>query len=267
MILSLLRKFCPQSSQKKIDPRTESSLKILMVDDQRTNLLANKAILQDALSDIICDLAQDGREALEMFNAKNYDIIITDLEMPVMDGLSFAREVRKTNIDIPIISYTSVLKEKVREESKKAGINEFLEKPISHSHLLNTICKLTSRPYNKEIETHKKPESSNTINSLPILSNRLDKDILNEVKDIFISDAIRLQELIIKAAQEQNIKEFYFHTHALKGVAGNMGAEKLFAYVTNINDCSKQGKFPEQKDWVLSFNQLVEEVIEVCRKI
>ncbi len=151
-------------AKEKINQSQSKPIKILIVDDQETNLRINKAIIEKGLKNVICDLTKDGKEALEMFKAKNkesknsensqnsgyYDIILTDIEMPIMSGIELSREIRKIDKQVPIISYTSVLTDEMKAISKEAGIDDFLTKPIPHNYLIKTICKWTLTQNNQE---------------------------------------------------------------------------------------------------------------------
>ncbi|HLE10525.1 MAG: hypothetical protein A2504_14325 [Bdellovibrionales bacterium RIFOXYD12_FULL_39_22] len=102
--------------------------KILIVDDEEhiVNFLA--LTLEDSISEII--KAYNGREALELV-AKHPDLvcILSDIKMPVMDGLELIREVRKTNKKIPFIFFSGFGSEKYMAEALKYGAYDFINKP------------------------------------------------------------------------------------------------------------------------------------------
>ncbi|MEI6898409.1 MAG: response regulator [Bacteroidota bacterium] len=119
--------------------------KVLVVDDNKTNL----KILNDMLTywGIECILAQNGDDALEKlkqsFESKRFfDLVILDMHMPGMDGLTLADKIRKTpelNQEPLIFMYSSVEKENLKETSKEVGVDLFLTKPVKMKDLLTLL--------------------------------------------------------------------------------------------------------------------------------
>lgn len=89
----------------------------------------------------VLDLAKDGKEGLELFKKGQYDIIITDIKMPVMNGLEMAREIKAINRRIPIIITTAYNDTDLLVECIDAGVNQFVLKPIILTKLLESIDK------------------------------------------------------------------------------------------------------------------------------
>jgi HAMP domain-containing protein/signal transduction histidine kinase/DNA-binding response OmpR family regulator len=115
--------------------------KILMVDDDIRNIYALSSVLEDKGLDITS--AQNGKEALALLNdtENEFDIVLMDIMMPVMDGYEAMKEIRKDNKinNIPIIALTA----KAQAEDKKlcidAGANDYMAKPIDHEQLLSLL--------------------------------------------------------------------------------------------------------------------------------
>ena len=90
--------------------------------------------------------AANGKEAVEMVRAHDYDVCLMDMQMPVMDGLQAARAIRKDlGKDIPIIALTAAIMEEDRGNAKFAGMNDFLIKPVDLKLLKATILKWGKR--------------------------------------------------------------------------------------------------------------------------
>lgn len=105
-------------------------MKILVVDDSKTMLrIIKNVLLRLNYEDI--DVAEDGQEAYEMFINNNYELIITDWNMPVMDGLTLVKEIRKLNADIPIIMVTTEGGKREVITALKAGVNNYIVKPFT----------------------------------------------------------------------------------------------------------------------------------------
>ena len=112
--------------------------KILIVDDQETNLIATKLKIEKSVPYIVCDIALSGLEALKLAKANKYYLILTDVQMPEINGILFAKEIRKFNKDIPIIAYTSL---DLDLEEIKSVTNDYISKSVPNHILLRTISK------------------------------------------------------------------------------------------------------------------------------
>ena len=114
---------------------------ILIVDDSPSVL----AILEDMLDELGYDVATaiDGKQACQLLETTRYDLIITDLTMPVMDGITFAQTAKQMpNCKfVPIVMLSSEEDETKIAEAKKVGISTFLRKPVKEVQL-KTILKV-----------------------------------------------------------------------------------------------------------------------------
>ena len=112
--------------------------KILIAEDDSANFLFIESYLKQTNAHICW--AKDGKEALEVFRADpSLDMILMDLKMPDMNGIDATRTIRKTNPDIPVIALTAYAFADDRENSIKAGCNEYLAKPIKIEQLTRIL--------------------------------------------------------------------------------------------------------------------------------
>jgi CheY-like chemotaxis protein len=127
-------------------------LRILMADDSADNRMLVRAFLSKTESEL--SEALDGREAVKRFTTENYDLVLMDIRMPVMDGLEATRAIRRWEIDTgaprtPIIALTaSALPDAVRE-CLDAGCDNHVGKPVKRATLIDAIrtaCDRASDP-------------------------------------------------------------------------------------------------------------------------
>lgn len=113
--------------------------KILMVEDSPSIRQMMSFTLRGAGYDVI--EAYNGCEALEKFAAEPIDMVVTDLNMPEMDGLTLTKALRSNsqNRFMPIIMLTSVGDETVRQEVRTAGASAWISKPFKPAQLLNVV--------------------------------------------------------------------------------------------------------------------------------
>ena len=90
-------------------------------------------------------LAANGKEGLDKFNSDKFDIVITDLSMPVMTGSEMIKNIRKIDKDVPIIVTTAFGSQNEEvEQLKKIGMTTYLMKPVDIRELINTIYEIVS---------------------------------------------------------------------------------------------------------------------------
>jgi PAS domain S-box-containing protein len=112
-------------------------LRVLAVDDNRINLL----VLENALKrqGATVKLAADGQEALHILGTtpRDFDVVLMDIQMPVMDGLVATREIRRNPAlrNLPVIALTAGVLTEEREAAKQAGMNDFLAKPLDFEQM------------------------------------------------------------------------------------------------------------------------------------
>lgn len=116
--------------------------KILIVDDSITMRQLVKMMLKKNLQ---CDVteAKDGLEAIEKYTAGGFDLVVTDINMPRMDGLGLVRHLRQDKSDkVPIIIVTTRGSEKDRDTGMELGANAYVAKPINGARLAETARKV-----------------------------------------------------------------------------------------------------------------------------
>lgn len=106
-----------------------SADKILVVEDNLTNQLVILGLLEDCVKEI--DIAKNGKEAVEMFQIGKYELILMDIQMPVMDGYEATKIIREIDKEIPIIALTANAMAEEIDKTREAGMNEHLIKPIN----------------------------------------------------------------------------------------------------------------------------------------
>jgi len=116
--------------------------KILIVDDAVTMRQLLAATLKSAGYNVVD--ASNGKEALEKLGSVRFNLIITDLNMPVMDGITFIKEVKKSSIHkfTPIVMLTTESSAAKKDEGKKAGAKAWIVKPFKPNELLAVVKKI-----------------------------------------------------------------------------------------------------------------------------
>lgn len=129
----------PASAQPRVSASSAGRPRVLVVDDEASirDLLAKTL----ALAEYDVDLAPDGRSALERLRMIPYDLLITDLKMPGVDGLAVIREARRMKADMPVIIITGFSTESSAIEAVNLGVSGYLTKPFRVPRVLAAAAK------------------------------------------------------------------------------------------------------------------------------
>src|SRR5206468_2635630 len=127
------------SAPRQSSTATGARPRVLVVDDEATiRDLLSKTL---ALAEYDVDLAPDGRTALERLRMIPYDLLITDLKMPGIDGLAVIREARRLKTDLPVIIITGFSTEASAIEAVNLGVSGYLTKPFRVPRVLAAAAK------------------------------------------------------------------------------------------------------------------------------
>ncbi len=110
--------------------------KILIAEDNDSNFVLMSYILKKYYQ---FERAKNGQEAVEMVDKNQYDIVLMDIKMPIMNGLEATKAIKEKHPDLPILALTANAFDSDRQLAIDAGCNDFLSKPVSSEECLETI--------------------------------------------------------------------------------------------------------------------------------
>jgi CheY-like chemotaxis protein len=126
-------------SKKRNIPVSEA--RILLVEDQPSNRKTIEVYLKQKVARV--DIAENGRQAVEQFQKEEYDIVLMDLQMPIMGGIEASLRIRKIEEDrdfaVPIIAFTANFYSDDKEISMEIGMDAYLSKPFENKTLFKLI--------------------------------------------------------------------------------------------------------------------------------
>lgn len=215
-----------------------SPRRILVVDDIRQNSELISLLLARDLHHI--DIAENGEQALEKMVATSYDVVLMDLQMPVMDGLTAARKRRDFEAQYnlphtPMIALTASVLVQDKHDARRAGMEGFANKPVDYEQLYTEIARVLGEltDYNQPA-TRVKNKKLMSVNWKKGLSLWGSQDRFDAERQSFINE-LPLQIKSLKTALVQDNKDQVTAlAHRLKGVAGNLALESLHDLLNNV---------------------------------
>jgi two-component system sensor histidine kinase RpfC len=226
--------------QHRLDNAEQKSLSILVAEDNGTNRMILSKIL--ARAGHIVDLTVNGEQALDALEKKHYDLAIMDMHMPVMGGLAALKIYRATEPSpVSVIILTANATTEAMRECKEAGADAFLTKPIDAARLLNTVARLASGRPGAVADAPAAITgvllNEQTLRHLLELGDG-QYDFLESVVHGFLNEGERMMEAMDTALSRREYMTLKELAHAIKGSAGNVGAEALLGVCREIMQAS-----------------------------
>ncbi|MBK7956993.1 MAG: response regulator [Bacteroidetes bacterium] len=207
-----------KSEEIDIDERDERIIKVLVVEDMPMNQLLMKTILDDYGFER--DIAENGKVAIEMMQSKAYDIVLMDLQMPVMNGFEATDYIRNTmKSRIPIIALTADVTTMDLAKCTAAGMNDYISKPIDERVLFSRILGLVKKsPYISQQESNKEEvETSHQCVDLTYLKQRTksNRTLMMEMISIYLEQAPILIAAMNKAYEDRDWTMLHAAAHKM----------------------------------------------------
>lgn len=232
-----------------VQPNQLHQKKILIVDDNEMNRLVAEMIVQQNGAKAIH--AQNGQEAIEKLKNENPDIILMDLQMPIMNGYEATKHIRlKLNHSIPIIALTANAIKGEKENCLEAGMNDYISKPFKEHDLIQAILKLISSTKNHsalsdhtKFDNYHKPATYDL--SILLQMSRNDHQFVNKMIQLFCDDLPFQIEQIKEGIQQRNTQIIAAKAHRLKPSATNLGMPAITQKLKQIEAIAKHEKFTD----------------------
>jgi two-component system sensor histidine kinase RpfC len=221
-------------------PVISRNLRILVGEDNPTNQKVIRKVLEYGNHQVT--IACNGEEALDELEKGDFDILILDMHMPVMNGIEAAKIFRFMHPDkkhVPILMLTANATTEALQACKEAGFDKFLTKPVDPTLLLNTISGLfesRQQPVIIKSKTPLKVVSMNNLDNTPVLDMQMLNTISDMVKDQafiinliagYVTNAKNLIEQINSAVIQADYDTISGLAHTLDGSSRSIGAKRL----------------------------------------
>lgn len=233
-------KFCltmPEATeQAKTNALVQSDLtgkNVLIVEDNELNRFLAVTILKKWNATI--QIAENGEEAVDAVKNKDVDIVLMDIQMPIMDGVAASKAIRKElNSNVPIIALTANALESEKEKCWQAGMNEYITKPYNPDYLLEKILFLLNNRTTSE-EQHDENISLENLNTLMNGS----KEQMIRMTTVFLDQIDKHFNEMKLALNENNLTQIAEITHKLKSSFKLFGLNKTGVLLERIEQKAK----------------------------
>ncbi|MFH1156104.1 MAG: response regulator [Pseudomonadota bacterium] len=239
-----------------LDSEPRKDLRILLVEDYQTN--QEVALFQLGSSGFTVDLAENGQQALDALKINPYDIVLMDMQMPVMDGYEAIRIIREKEaggrLQVPesdppvIIAMTAHAMNGDREKCIRAGADDYLAKPIKKKELLSMV-----RRWSNVLDQSRNKAAQNVQPSLPfnhdlpldlecaVMEFDNDRPFFMQILNGFL-DRVPIQiQMMHRAFQAGDFLKIAREAHAIKGGSANLTATALARTSSELEISIKKG--------------------------
>ncbi|MDZ4252414.1 MAG: response regulator [Sulfuritalea sp.] len=229
--------------------------RILLVEDNDLNQEVAIELLTDA--GFVVDLAENGQVALDRVRAANYDIVLMDMQMPLMDGETATREIRKDARfkDLPVVAMTANAREGDRDRCLAAGMNDHVAKPIEPEDLWQALLKWV-KPLHATAADVRPPSAEaalpSAIEGLDMATGlrrvRGKKSLYLSMLHKFVAGQKSVIPEIVKALQDNAWDVAQRLAHTSKSTSASIGASGLQKLAENIETAIKERRPREEID-------------------
>ncbi len=213
-------------------------IRILLAEDNLVNQEVARGILKNLGLD--ADVVSNGVEALEALEKRRYDLVLMDVQMPVMDGLEATRRIRNPasaviNHAVPIIAMTARAMQGDREDCLRAGMNDYIAKPIAPEALMEALRRTLPAEAQAPAIGHASNEAGlfcldeTTTFDRAALRQRLmgDESLVERVIGAFMADTPEQIRILEDLTLKGDVNAARNQAHKIKGAAANLSADAL----------------------------------------
>lgn len=285
VLRALLRRDAVPGSRHNPQPQTGQSpvlrlegLRLLLVDDNPINLeVANNLLIREGAS--VSSVAS-GRAALATLCAApgSFDAVLTDIQMPELDGYQTAREIRRNPVlaALPVIAISAGVLWQERDKCREAGMNGFIAKPLVLEELVLVIDSLTSRS-SRRVDASEPPSVlAGAASEAPaprvffdisrsLASARHDAAALTQLLKLFMEDNAAMGSTTRSALQRGDLRGAANALHRLRGTAEALGASRLAKATLALERCLFEGDLNKVHKEMREYETALSEALQAAR--
>jgi CheY-like chemotaxis protein len=242
-----------------VDIRKLDYIKVLLVDDNSINREILHDLLKDVNQNMDIAMAENGEIAINKMYHGGIDLVLMDIQMPRMNGYEATEHIRKNMkypiSEVPIVAMTAHALENVAESCFKAGMNDYVSKPIDIDLLVSKMCKLLDK--RKVVQEKYSKYKVIDLNHLKELTKENEERIQKYI-GIFLQNVPHDLDVLRGFYEEKNFGGFKETAHKIKGNVAYMGIKNL----TELFTSAEYGNLEKLSS--AEFKQIFENIEKTC---
>lgn len=260
------------NSNLPLTTMTAADLRIIAVDDNPANLKLLCALLEDL--DVSVTACDSGIKALQQFELREFDLVLMDIQMPVMDGVETARRIRSLEgpeKHTPIIAVTAHALASEKHTLLNSGMDDYVTKPINEPQLIHIIHKWTGVNLHAENEPATAPLPGSGANApvdmtlgLKLANNK--PDLAEEMLEMLFNSLQKDKETIRVLLEDEDYETLQEVVHKLHGATRYTGVPYLQEASHALEENLKLEKFETVKILANALLNEVDRVIDWCQE-
>ena len=257
-----------------VNSSANRTARILLAEDN----IINQKVAQGILNQLgfKCDVVANGEEAVQALEMIDYDLVLMDCQMPVMDGFEAAAIIRSPesvvyNRDVPIIAMTANAMKGDREKCLAAGMNDYLSKPVKKGELAGRLdswlagVQPCEEPTDDEITTVESLSLVDVEDMLPRIGG--DLDFAKELLDLSSTQLpLILKKLHVTMANSDDMASILMQVHTMKGAASNISALALCDVCLQVETAAGDGDMKTVQVLMAELEKTLELTVEAIGK-
>lgn len=239
--------------------REIKDIKVLVVEDMELNQLLMRTLLEDFGFE--CDIAANGKLAIEKLATHSFDIILMDLQMPEMNGFEATEYIRKTlKSTIPIVALTADVTTVDVAKCKYVGMNDYIAKPVDERLLFNKLVTLAKKPIIDKINKNDKNKMLKYIDlSYLMQRTKSNPKLMAEMISIYLDQTPKLISAMKQSFEDKDWSLLHSSVHKMIPSFAIMGISSEFEEIAK-----KIQDFAKTQELIGGVNELVLQLENVC---
>ncbi|TGC10765.1 hypothetical protein CUN85_04385 [Methanolobus halotolerans] len=254
----------------------KTNLRILLAEDN----IVNQKVAQGMLRKLgyRADTVANGREAVQALEMVLYDLVLMDVQMPEMDGVEATSLIRNPDSSVldrqvPIIAMTAHAMKGDKERFIKAGMNDYISKPVSLQALMELLDKWSMAAHEKTHHNSIFYESDNQ-EDLPVFDRDSfmertmnDIDLARHIISIYLENTPKQLEALKESISNDNADNICHYAHGIKGSSANIGGMALSSVASEMEKKTKAGETKEAAVMMAEMEDLFNALIQHLKDI
>jgi two-component system alkaline phosphatase synthesis response regulator PhoP len=231
------------------------SKKVLIVEDNDLN----RKLFENLIGQLYSfQSATNGLEAIDYLTQEHFDLILMDIQMPRMDGISALKKIQHSELtESPVIAVTAFAEETDRISFLKMGFSDFITKPIRPKEFLESIASNLNRSRKNSKDTAETSLTATILDKsiiLQLMKYNSQETIKAVIRDFLLDTSSLLKKLEI-ALDEKNEQDLLENLHILKGNSGTLGANSIYLIAKETDSFTRAENWKLVEEGIAKLNR------------